>query len=92
MSRKGRRDCRTGDRKKNAINLRVEAMKKSIRKTKKTAAAPAGPAAAEPAAPALTSTASQFLQTMRAEVADGVAATRERILPSSSTESAGKAT
>jgi hypothetical protein len=35
MSRKGRRDCRVGQRKKNNINTRVEEMQKAIRKAKK---------------------------------------------------------
>lgn len=90
MSRKGRRDCRVADRKKNHMNARVEAMQKSIRKEKKQAtsstAAGAGAAAASTsAAPSLTASAASFLSEMRADVAAGVARTRAEHQPAVST-------
>ena len=73
MPRKGRRDCRKSETKKNPMNVRVEALQKSIRKSKKEAATTAAPA--EPSS--LTPTAAAFLSQMRADVAAEIATTRE---------------
>ena len=82
MARKNRRDCRVGDRKKNALNKRVEDMQQAIRKKSKKGAA--APAPAEQ--PKLTPTAAEFLSQMRAEVAVGVQETRAKLQPASSAE------
>ena len=86
MPRKGRRDCRVADRKKNHINKRVEALQQSIRKSKKAASAgqPTQPTTASatseeaPAAAAasssLTPTAAAFLSQLREDVAADLAA------------------
>ena len=77
MPRKGRRDCRKSQSKNNPMNLRVEALQKEIRKTKKTgttsAAAPAEPASS------LTPTAAAFLSQMRADAASNVSKIREDV-------------
>ena len=41
MPRKGRRDCRKSETKKNHMNIRVEALQQSIRKNRKAALAQA---------------------------------------------------
>ena len=88
MSRKGRRDCRVGDRKKNAMNQRVEALQQSIRKQKKEAATAkkAAAIAAEEASSSLTPAAAAFLAQMRADVAAqlGTVATAAKPAPKKS--------
>ena len=82
MSRKGRRDCRTGDRKKNHMNKRIDEMQRAIRKEKKSKAA-AGETA-EAAKEKLTPSAAAFLAQMKEDVAAGIEKAREQHLPKAS--------
>ena len=80
MPRKGRRDCRKAETKKNHINKRVEALQQSIRKSKKsdaTKATASGESQAAASSSSLTPAAASFLSQMRADVQKEVAATKE---------------
>jgi hypothetical protein len=77
MPRKGRRDCRKSMSKNNPMNLRVEALQKEIRKTKKTGTTSA--AAPAETASSLTPTAAAFLSQMRADAASNVSKIREDV-------------
>ena len=90
MARSNRRDCRTGDRKKNNMNKRVEGMQKAIRKAKKEgdalpdgapAAAASSSSSSSGAAPAaaaeLSTSASAFLAQMRADATASVGQMRD---------------
>jgi CHASE3 domain sensor protein len=83
MARKARRDCRKSLSKKNNMNVRVEALQKSIKKSKKEGSAASTAAASAPQTETLTPAAAAFLSQMREEVADGIERSRARVTKSS---------
>ena len=76
MSRKGRRDCRVGQRKKREGSQRANAALETIKKTKKGFIKPAAAAAA---APKLTTAGASFLAAMKQEVTQATKDMREDV-------------